>query len=56
VTQTQFERASWRPNQRVSLYYDSYEVLVSKGIIRERYYDYARSPDPFPSGFTPDPN
>jgi hypothetical protein len=56
VTQTQFERASWRPNQRVSLYYDSYEALVSKGIIRERYYDYARSPDPFPSGFTPDPN
>ena len=55
VTQTEFERASWRPNQKVSLYYDSYEALVGKGIIRERSYDYARSPDPFPSGFTPDP-
>jgi hypothetical protein len=56
VAQTQFERASWRPNQRVSLYYDSYQALVAKGVIRERYYDYARSPDPFPSGFAPDPN
>jgi hypothetical protein len=56
VTQTAFERASWRPNQRVSLYYDSYQALVAKGVIRERYYDYARSPDPFPSGFAPDPN
>jgi len=56
VTQTEFERASWRPNQRVSLYYDSYQALVAKGVIRERYYDYARSPDPFPSGFAPDPN
>jgi hypothetical protein len=56
VTQTEFERASWRPNQRVALYYDSYEALVAKGIIRERYHDYARTPNPFPSGFAPDPN
>jgi len=56
VTQTEFERASWRPNQRVALYYDSYEALVSKGVIRERYYDYARTPNAFPSGFAPDPN
>jgi hypothetical protein len=56
VTQTQFERASLRPNQRIALYYDSYEALVAKGVIRERGYEYARSPDPFPSGFAPDPN
>jgi len=56
VTQTEFERASWRPNQRIALYYDSYEALVSRGIIRTRYYDYARGPQPFPNGFTPDPN
>jgi hypothetical protein len=56
VSQTAFERASWRPNQRVSLYYDSYEALVAKGVIRERYYDYARTPDPFPSGFARDPD
>jgi hypothetical protein len=55
VAQTEFERESWRPNQRIALYYDSYEALVSKGVIRERYYDYARGPEPFPSGFAPDP-
>ena len=56
VSQTNFERASSRPNQRVSLYYDSYEALVAKGVIRQRYYDYARSPEAFPAGFAPDPN
>ena len=55
VAQTEFERASWRPNQRIALYYDSHEALVAKGVIHERYYDYARSPDPFPTGFAPDP-
>jgi hypothetical protein len=56
VTGTQFERESSRPNQVVAVYYDSYEALVAKGVIRERYYDYARTPEPFPSGFAPDPN
>jgi len=56
VSQTEFERASWRPNQRVALYYDSYEALVAKGVIRQRYYDYARGPQAFPAGFAPDPN
>ena len=56
VSQTHFERAGSRPNQRVSLYYDSYEALVAKGVIRQRYYDYARSPEAFPAGFAPDPN
>lgn len=57
VMQTVFERLSSRPNQRISLFYDSYQALVAKGVIRERYYnDYARTPDPFPSGFAPDPH
>ena len=56
VMETVFERASSRPNQRIALYYDSYQALVAKGVIRERYYDYARTPEPFPSGFAPDPN
>jgi hypothetical protein len=56
VSQTNFERASWRPNQRIALYYDSYEALVAKGVIRQRYYDYARTPEAFPAGFAPDPN
>lgn len=55
VAQTTFERASLRPAQRLALYYDSYEALVAKGVIRERSYDYARTPNPFPSGFAPDP-
>jgi hypothetical protein len=58
VTQTQFERESSRPNQRVALYYDSYDALVSRGVIRERNYrhHYGEQPDPFPIGFAPDPN
>jgi hypothetical protein len=58
VTQTQFERESSRPNQRVALYYDSYDALVSRGVIREHNYrhHYGEQPDPFPIGFAPDPN
>jgi hypothetical protein len=56
VSQTQFERASWRPNQRIALYYDSYDALVAKGVIRQRAHDYARGPQPFPAGFAPDPD
>ncbi len=58
VTQTQFERDSSRPNQRIALYYDSLEALVSRGVIRDRYYQrpYDGQPEPFPIGFAPDPN
>lgn len=53
VTQTEFERESVRPNQRIALYYDSVEALIARGIIRDR--DHGRQPDPFPIGFVPDP-
>jgi hypothetical protein len=53
VTQTQFERNSSRPDQRVALYYDSFDALVARGVIRDR--GYGRSPEPFPIGFVPDP-
>jgi hypothetical protein len=57
VSQTQFERESSRPNQVVSLFYDSYEALAARGVIpRPYYYQRQSSPDPFPVGFTPDPN
>ena len=58
VAQTQFERASSRPNQRVALYYDSFDALVSRGVIRDRNYSrpYDGQPEPFPIGFAPDPN
>ena len=52
VAQTQFERDSTRPNQRIAIFYDSYEALAARGIIRSRRYD---QPDPFPIGFVPDP-
>jgi hypothetical protein len=56
VTGTQFERESSRPNQVVAVYYDSYEALAARGVI-PRWRGYARTePEPFPVGFTPDPN
>ena len=58
VAQTQFERASSRPNQRVALYYDSFDALVSRGVIRDRDHShpYDGEPEAFPIGFAPDPN
>ena len=52
VAQTPFQRDSARPNQRIAIFYDSYEALAARGIIRSRRYD---QPDPFPIGFVPDP-
>ena len=54
VTATQFERDSSRPNQIVSLFYDSYAALAARGVIPQQPY-YRQSPDPFPVGFVPDP-
>jgi len=55
--QTTFERESTYPNQVSKIYYDSYDALVARGIIREyRYHDRNRGvPDAFPIGFVPDP-
>ena len=55
VTETQFERESSRPNQVVSLFYDSYAALAARGVIPQPYYRRQPSPDPFPIGFVPDP-
>lgn len=52
VGQTQFERDSSRPNQRIALFYDSHEALAARGIIRTHHHG---QPDPFPIGFVPDP-
>lgn len=47
----EFRRASERPAEVITLYYDSYANLVARGIIpRPRPV-----PDPFPGGFVPDP-
>jgi hypothetical protein len=53
VAQTQFERDSRWPNQRIALYYDSWEALAARGVIRSR--PWGGDPEPFPLGFVPDP-
>lgn len=55
VTQTVFERAGSRPNQVTSLFYDSYDALVAKGVLPTRGYNYPSPPQAFPVGFAPDP-
>ena len=55
VTQTVFERAGSRPNQLTSLFYDSYDALVAKGVLPTRDYNYPSQPQAFPVGFAPDP-
>lgn len=52
---TNFERESSYPNQVLNVFYDSYEALVDRGIIRERYRRDRGRPDAFPIGFVPDP-
>lgn len=53
VAQTAFERESPRPNQRIALFYDSWEALAARGIFGPRRYP--SQPEPFPIGFAPDP-
>ncbi len=55
VTQTAFERESARPQQLVSLYYDSIASLSRAGIVPYRDHRYPSPPEPFPIGFAPDP-
>jgi hypothetical protein len=54
ATYTQFERATDEPEAEIRIFYDSRRNLVAQGVIPSRRY--ARNvPDPFPSGFVPDP-
>lgn len=53
VRYTSFERASSRPDEVITIYYDSYRNLVAQGVIRN-YPRYA-TPNPFPGQFVPDP-
>jgi hypothetical protein len=49
---TGFERASDRPDQLVTIYYDSRANLVARGVIPRPT---PRDPNPFPGRFVPDP-
>lgn len=53
--QTTFERESSYPNQISKIYYDSYEALVERGVIRDYRRPGRGRPDAFPIGFVPDP-
>lgn len=54
VTSVEFERRSARPEQIVTLFYDSRANLIARGIIpRPAPY---HQPQPFPQGFVPDPS
>ncbi len=55
VRQVEFERESSRPNDVITIYYDSYRNLVSAGVIPKERYVHRREPHPFPGGFVPDP-
>lgn len=51
---TSFQRASSQPFEVLSVRYDSYRNLVSRGVIPRRQRQPDR-PDPFPGSFVPDP-
>lgn len=56
VTNTEFRRASSSPYEVITIYYDSHANLVSRGIIPHRPHGHYGRPNPFPSGFVPDPS
>ena len=51
---TEFRRARSRPDEVVSIFYDSRSNLIAQGIIPSR--PVSRIPNPFPGGFVPDPS
>ena len=56
VGQTEFLRASSRPQQVTQLRYDDADSLVAIGVLPRPYAPYARtSPSAFPNGFVADP-
>jgi hypothetical protein len=56
ATATHFERESARPNQMVSVWYDSTRALVARGVLPRRWPHSHDVPEAFPIGFAPDPD
>jgi hypothetical protein len=54
VAYTKFDRASARPDEVISVWYDSYRNLVARGVISVPP-PIAHEPQPFPQQFVPDP-
>ncbi len=55
ISRTEFVRASSRPDQVTSLYYDDTHALIARGIIPRHQRGPRGRPEPFPLGFVPDP-
>jgi hypothetical protein len=55
VAEARFERRSARPDEVVSLFYDSHARLIAEGVIPRRHPRHMAGPNPFPAGFVPDP-
>ncbi len=52
ITYVDFERASSTPDEVITLYYDTWEHLLARGVVPMRR---PGSPQPFPDHFVPDP-
>lgn len=52
---TSFQRRSDRPDEVITIYYDSYRNLVAQGIAPAQRHLSERHPQAFPGGFAPDP-
>lgn len=53
---TSFQRASDRPTEIISIWYDSRRNLLAQGVIPKPQRPHRpRHPEPFPAGFVPDP-
>ena len=48
-----FERSTEQPLETIAIYYDSYRNLVAQGVLPQ--HSQRRDPNPFPTGFVPDP-
>ena len=56
ATTTRFQRESSRPDQVLSVWYDSTQALVARGVLPRRWHwPRHEAPEAFPIGFAPDP-
>ena len=54
TTYTHFERRTSEPVETIAIYYDSHRNLVAQGVLPTYGYT-PRNPNPWPTGFVPDP-
>jgi hypothetical protein len=52
ITYVDFERASSTPDEVITLYYDTWQHLLARGVVPPQH---PAEPQPFPDHFVPDP-